>query len=151
MASTTRSRRSSTSAEPIQVDQFQAAMDGRLPGLFGIKLHHVEQGTCELRMELREEFMAPNDFLHAGAVVSLADTACGIGCRASLPEGGTGFTTIELKSNFLRSARAGDALSCRAALSHGGRTTQVWDATVVRESDGRELALFRCTQMVLRG
>lgn len=126
-------------------------MNRRLPGLFGIRLEGVEHGLCELRMEVREQFLAPNEFLHAGTVVTLADTACGIGCRASLPEGGTGFTTIELKSSFLRSAQAGNALSCRATLAHGGRTTQVWDATVVRESDGKDLALFRCTQMVLRG
>jgi 1,4-dihydroxy-2-naphthoyl-CoA hydrolase len=68
----------------------------------------------------------------------------------SLPEGGTGFTTIELKSNFLRSARPGDALRCETEMAHGGRTTQVWDATVTRESDGKEIALFRCTQYVLR-
>ena len=100
-------------------------------------------------MDIRPEFLAPNDFLHAGAVVTLADSACGLGCRASLPEGAAGFTTVELKSNFLRSARAGDGLRCRAALVHGGRTTQVWDAVVTRESDGSDLALFRCTQYLL--
>jgi uncharacterized protein (TIGR00369 family) len=100
-------------------------------------------------MDVRPDFLAPNDFLHAGAVVTLADSACGIGCRASLPEGAAGFTTVELKSNFLRSARAGDGLACRATLSHGGGTTQVWDAVVTRESDGKDLALFRCTQYLL--
>jgi uncharacterized protein (TIGR00369 family) len=100
-------------------------------------------------MEIRPEFLAPNDFLHAGAVVTLADSACGMGCIASLPDDAQGFTTVELKSNFLRSARAGDGLRCRATLAHGGRTTQVWDAVVTRESDGRDLALFRCTQYLL--
>jgi 1,4-dihydroxy-2-naphthoyl-CoA hydrolase len=100
-------------------------------------------------MEIRPDFLAPNDFLHAGAVVTLADTCCGLGCRASMPEGAAGFTTVELKSNFLRSARAGDALTCRATIAHAGNTTQVWDAVVGRESDGRDLALFRCTQYLL--
>jgi 1,4-dihydroxy-2-naphthoyl-CoA hydrolase len=124
-------------------------MDGRLPGLFGLELLAVEHGRLEARMDVRDEFLAPNGFLHAGAVVTLADSACGIGCRASLPEGASGFTTIEVKSNFLRSARAGDGLHCVATLSHGGRTTQVWDAVVTRESDGKDLALFRCTQYLL--
>ena len=124
-------------------------MEGRLPGHFGLELLAVEPGSVEARMDIRPEFLAPNDFLHAGAIVTLADSCCGMGCMASLPEGAGGFTTVELKSNFLRSARGGDALRCRATLTHGGRTTQVWDALVTRESDGNDLALFRCTQYLL--
>jgi uncharacterized protein (TIGR00369 family) len=56
---------------------------------------------------------------------------------------------VELKTNFLRSAREGDGLRCTATLAHGGRATQVWDAVVARESDGRDVALFRCTQYLL--
>lgn len=126
-------------------------MDRHLPGVFGIQLVAIDHGAAELRMDLRDQFMAPNGYLHAGTVVTLADTACGMGCRASLPEEATGFTTLELKANFLRSAKGGDALSCRATIAHGGGTTQVWDARVTRDSDGKELALFRCTQFVLRG
>ena len=126
-------------------------MEGRLPGLFGLELIAIERGSAEARMDIRSEFLAPNDFLHAGAVITLADSCCGMGCIASLPDGVSGFTTAELKSNFLRSARAGDALHCRATMAHSGRTTQVWDAVVARESDRRELALFRCTQYLLPG
>jgi len=124
-------------------------MAGRLPGIFGIELVAVEPGRCETRMSLREEFMAPNDFLHAGTVIALADSTCGMGCIASLPERTSGFTTIELKTNFARTAKASDGLACAATMAHGGRKTQIWDATVSRESDGRELALFRCTQFLL--
>ena len=100
-------------------------------------------------MALREEFTAPNDFLHAATVVALADSCCGMGCAVSLPEGATGFTTIELKTNFVRTARPGDALRCVAQLVHGGRKTQVWDAIVRRESDDGDVALFRCTQFLI--
>jgi uncharacterized protein (TIGR00369 family) len=126
-------------------------MEGRLPGLFGLELIAIASGAVDARMDVRPEFLAPNGFLHAGAVVTLADSACGMGCIASLPDGVAGFTTVELKSNFLRSARAGDGLRCRATLAHAGRSTQVWDAVVERESDGRDLALFRCTQYLLAG
>jgi 1,4-dihydroxy-2-naphthoyl-CoA hydrolase len=124
-------------------------MESRLPGLFGLELIAIEPGSVEVRMDVRPDFLAPNDFLHAGAVVTLADSACGMGCTASLPDGAAGFTTVELKANFLRSVRAGDGLRCHAELVHGGRTTQVWDARVTRESDGKDLALFRCTQYLL--
>jgi uncharacterized protein (TIGR00369 family) len=119
-----------------------------LPALLGIEFVAVEPGRAELRLPLRDELLAPNGYLHAGTVVALADTACGYGCVASLPEGGTGFTTIELKTNFLGTARDG-ALDCLATLVHGGRTTQVWDAAV--RSGERTIALFRCTQLVLYG
>jgi 1,4-dihydroxy-2-naphthoyl-CoA hydrolase len=130
-------------------ERLQELFPGHLPGLFGIELLRAEHGLAEGRMELRPEFMAPNDYLHAAAVVALADSLCGMGCIASLPEGATGFTTLELKTNFMRSARTGDALRAEARLAHGGRTTQVWDAAVSRDSDGKQLALFRCTQYLL--
>ena len=132
-------------------DAYQARTEGYLPGLLGLELITVEHGLVEARIDLRPEFMAPNDFLHAGTVVTLADSCCGLGSMASLPEGAAGFTTVELKTNFVRSARADDALRCEARLVHGGRTTQVWDAGVRRESDGKEIALFRCTQYMLPG
>ena len=78
-----------------------------------------------------------------------ADTACGYGCIASLPDAASGFTTIELKSNFLASAKAGEAVTCEARLVDGGRQTRAWDAEATRETSGKTMALFRCTQMVL--
>ena len=120
---------------------------GHFPGLLGIEVESIERGSVGMRLPLREELLAPNGYLHAGTVVGFADSACGYGCIASLPERATGFTTIELKTNFLATAREG-MLSCEARLVHGGRTTQVWDATVTRE-DGKTLAVFRCTQLLL--
>ena len=120
---------------------------GTLPGLLGVEVAAVEDGRVALRLPVRSDLLAPNGYLHAGTVVALADTACGYGCFASLPEGGTGFTTIELKTNFLGTAREG-TLECEATRVHGGRTTQVWDATV-RDESGKRLALFRCTQLIL--
>lgn len=92
--------------------------------------------------------MASNGFLHAASVVALVDTACGYGCVASLPEGASGFTTIELKANFLGTAREG-VVACEARMVHGGRTTQLWDAEVRHEDSGKVIALFRCTQSIL--
>jgi 1,4-dihydroxy-2-naphthoyl-CoA hydrolase len=121
---------------------------GKLPGYLGV--HVVSVGGRELRAELpvRPELMAPNGYLHAGSLVTLADTCCGYGCRANLPEGANGFTTIELKSNHLGTTVDG-TVDCVATGVHLGKTTQVWDAVVTHRETGRTLALFRCTQMVL--
>ena len=121
---------------------------GYLPGLVGLSVTRITPQALESRLEVRRELMAPNGFLHAASVIALADTSCGYGCVTHLPEGASGFTTIELKSNFLGTAREG-AILCRATPVHLGRTTQVWDAVVTNEANGARIALFRCTQMVL--
>ena len=130
------------------VEQLEGLSAGHLPGLLGIEITSAEPGELRSRMPLRQYHRAGNGYLHAGSVVTLADTSAGYGCQVSLPEGATGFTTAELKSNFLSTATAG-TLACRAWLVHGGRTTQVWDAEVTHEETGRTLALFRCTQILL--
>ena len=132
----------------LTLEQLNDAGAGLFPGLVGVEVESVADGVVQARLPLRNELMAPNGFLHAAALVALADTACGYGCILSLPEGGIGFTTIELKTNFVRSAQQG-TLTCEARLVHGGRTTQLWDATV-NAPDGRAMAYFRCTQLVLR-
>jgi 1,4-dihydroxy-2-naphthoyl-CoA hydrolase len=131
----------------VDLEAFKEVGRNRLPGLIGIQIDEIEHGHVKMHLRLREELLAPNGYLHAGTVVALADSACGYGCIASLPERATGFTTIELKTNFLRSANAG-TITCEARLEHGGRTTQVWDATVTNDAD-KKLALFRCTQLLL--
>src|SRR4051794_34089426 len=136
-------------ALPTTVAEFNAIGQGCLPGLIGVEVVRAEHGHLVARLPLRPELLAPNGFLHAASVIALADTACGYGCVASLPDGATGFTTIELKSNFLRTLTEG-ALACNALMVHGGGTTQLWDATVTDEANGTVLALFRCTQLVLR-
>jgi uncharacterized protein (TIGR00369 family) len=119
---------------------------GHLPALIGLEIVSVAPEEVHSRLALRPELMAPNGFLHAASVIALADTSCGYGCVARLPEGASGFTTVELKANFLGTARDG-VIECRATPLHLGRTTQVWDATVA--APGGRIAVFRCTQMVL--
>jgi 1,4-dihydroxy-2-naphthoyl-CoA hydrolase len=121
---------------------------GRLPGLIGLDVLEAGEGRLATRLELRDELLAPNGYLHAATIVALADTSCGYGTFVSLPEGAEGFTTIELKTNFLGTKLAG-VITCEARLAHGGRTTQVWDATVADDDSGKPLALFRCTQLLL--
>jgi uncharacterized protein (TIGR00369 family) len=132
----------------VSLDALQRAGAEYLPGLLGIEFDGAEDGVVRARLALAKQHFAPNGYVHAGAIVTLADTACGYGCLLTLPDGATGFTTIELKTNFLRSAREG-TIACEARLVHGGRTTQLWDATV-SDPEGRPMALFRCTQLVLR-
>ena len=142
---TTRTQQARSGMTPEHFKTFGA---GYLPGLVGVEILTVSEAGVDSRLQVRREVMAPNGFLHAASVVALADTSCGFGCIALLPEGAKGFTTIELKSNFLGTAREG-AVFCRSTPVHLGRTTQVWDSVVTVEGTDTRIALFRCTQMVL--
>src|SRR5687768_15093548 len=130
-----------------QASRFNDLGKGKLPGHLGMTITQMSPGTVKSELEVRAIHMAPNGFLHAGSLVTLADTSCGYGCSASLPEGAQGFTTIELKSYHLGTTRDG-TVDCVATAVHTGRTTQVWDAILTHRQTGRTLALFRCTQMV---
>lgn len=129
------------------VDQLQDRLRYGLPQTLAIELVEIGYGRLVLQMTVAEKHLAVNGYLHAGSVVTLADTSCGFGCISHLPEGAHNFTTIELKSNFLGTATSG-VLRSEAELRHAGRSTQVWDATV-RTEKGKTVALFRCTQMIL--
>ncbi|MDR3225057.1 MAG: PaaI family thioesterase [Clostridiales Family XIII bacterium] len=121
---------------------------GFFPEAIGVEITGVEEGRIDARMVVRPDHLAPNGFLHAAVVIAIADTACGYGAIAHLPEGARGFTTLELKTNHLGTVLDG-VITCEATALHMGRSTQVWDAVVREEKSGKSLALFRCTQMVL--
>lgn len=129
----------------MTVDEANAAAVGTLPGLLGVVFTRVEPGAVDAVLAVRREVLSPNGFLHGGTVAALADTACGFGTVATI--GSMGFATVDLQCNYLGTALDG-TVTCEARLRHGGRTTQVWDATVTRD-DGRQIAVFRCTQLIL--
>ena len=122
--------------------------EGTLVSHLGINIISVQRGQSHLELPIQPFLLAPNGYLHAGSVISLADSAAGFGCMASLPEGASGFTTIEIKSNHLGTARDGE-LVCTATVVHAGKSTQVWDAIVKNKATDQTIALFRCTQMIL--
>ncbi len=129
-------------------EHFNEIFADKLPGYLGIVVTHINKTEVRAEMDVKPSNIAPNGFLYAGSVVTLADTLCGNGCLSNLPEGASGFTTIELKSNHLGTARDG-TIECVANPVHMGRTTQVWDAVVRHRQSGKTIALFRCTQMIL--
>jgi uncharacterized protein (TIGR00369 family) len=130
----------------ISLQDIQSRQKGTLPELLGLEIIDFDEHGLTASMEIKAHHLAPNGYLHAASIITLADTACGYGCMLTLPEGANSFTTIELKSNHLGTAREGK-LEVLAKPAHSGRTTQVWDATV--SAAGKTIALFRCTQMVL--
>jgi uncharacterized protein (TIGR00369 family) len=120
-----------------------------VPGHLGCVFTYAAKDLVIGHIDVSEKLIAGTGFLFAPAVIALADTCAAIGCGRNIGEAES-FTTIELKSNFLSSARVGERVECRCVPVHLGKATHVWDATVTNLSSGRTMALFRCTQMVLR-
>lgn len=137
-----------TGADAPLAEELTAMLEGRLPGIVGMRVVEASADRVVGELAVREHVLAPNGYLHAATVVALADTACGIGTRLSLPDNVTGFTTLEVKANYLGTARSG-VVTATAVPRHGGRRTQIWDATVC-DDEGRTIALFRCTQLLIR-
>ncbi len=134
--------------KPKTLEEWNARTIGLFPDLLGARFEKVTAEEVAGGFDVRRTLFAPNGYLHAGAVVTLADTACGFGAICALPEGALGFTTVDLAANFLSTAKGG-RVSVRARPKHLGRSTQLWDATVTSEASGKVMAEFRCVQMVL--
>lgn len=135
-------------AEGIDIDFLNARGAGHLPGWFGFEAVSLASGRLTSRMLIRPEMLAPNGYLHAAAIIAMADSAAGYATRAHLPSGAKGFTTIEMKTNFFGTQTEG-VLLCTTTAVHVGRNTQVWDSEVTSGGGGQRLAMFRCTQMIL--
>ena len=134
--------------ETFSLEECNAGIKSFFPELAGIGFTKVTKKEVIGEIKLRPELMAPNGFLHAGLVVTLADTVCAWGTRLNMNDQAKGLTTIELKTNFLSTAKEGVIMSIATPL-HVGRTTQVWDAVVKSKTTGKVMAHFRNTQMIL--
>jgi uncharacterized protein (TIGR00369 family) len=130
------------------VADLNRASEGKLPGHIGMVITAVDPGRLEGRLEVRPDLVAHTGYLLAGALLSCLDTLCAYGVSTAWPEGASGFTTAEVKSNFVGTVREG-TVAFEAELLHGGRLTQVWDARARDEATGKLMAAFRCTQIIL--
>lgn len=131
----------------LRIEDFHRRQEGSLPAHYGLRLTVLEESRLCAELEVQPWMWAPNGFLHAASVIALADTCAGYATIAHLPGSAKNFTTIELKANFLGTAKEG-VIRAECLGEHLGRTTHVWSVTV-RGPDGRKIALFRCTQMIL--
>ena len=116
--------------------------------LLGIEILHDEPEPRG-RFTVRHDLIAGTGYLWAPVVVALADALCAFGVSRHWPDGAVSFTTVESKSNFVGSAREGHVVTGSSRAMHLGRTTQVWDASVVNETTGQPMAAYRCTQLLL--
>jgi 1,4-dihydroxy-2-naphthoyl-CoA hydrolase len=113
----------------------------------GIELTVAGKDRVVGQLTVREEITTGGHILHGGAYMAFADSLGAIGAVLNLREG-TRTTTLESKTNFLGSAKAGETITGEATPLHVGRRSSVWQ-TRITNADGKLLALVTQTQMTL--
>lgn len=114
----------------------------------GIQMVSGANGEAEFRYEADGRHANPMGTLHGGILCDLADGAMGM-AMASLLEDGESFTTLELKTNFLRPVWNAK-LRAKARVVSKGRTVALLECDVWDEKD-RLVAKTSSTVMVLTG
>jgi uncharacterized protein (TIGR00369 family) len=117
--------------------------------LLGIEVDERADNEPTGRFTVRHDLIAGTGYLWAPVVIALADALCAFGVSRHWPTDAVSFTTVESKANFLSSAREGEVVHGAASPLHLGSTTQVWDAVVINKTTGRQIAAYRCTQLML--
>lgn len=118
--------------------------------MLGASLSRVEPGEVEIRLPFRGELTQQHGTLHAGALTSLVDSACGY-AALSLMEPGAGVVSVEFKVNLLAPG-AGHEFMATGRVVRAGRTLTVCAGEVrALRDDGETLvALMQATMMSVR-
>ena len=119
-----------------------------LAKLLGIELVEFGPEKIVAEMTVREELCTAGNSVHGGALMAFADSLGAIGGFMNLPEGASGTTTIESKTNFLGRAAVGSTLVGVTTPVSVGKRLSVWQ-TEIEDRDGRAVALVTQTQLVL--
>ncbi|HET6794443.1 MAG TPA: PaaI family thioesterase [Acidimicrobiales bacterium] len=131
-------------------DEDTAAVQSVMPfaRTLGIRVLVYRADEVKARLGWDEGLCTSGGAMHGGALMALADTTGGACAFLNLPDGATGTTTIESKTNFIRAVRSGHAEATSRPL-HVGRTVVVVETDVV-DADGRLAARVVQSQLVLR-
>ncbi|KUN80845.1 PaaI family thioesterase [Streptomyces griseoruber] len=128
--------------------------DGRLGDtpsigrLLGMRFDEVEHGRIVLSLDTRPDFANPLGTVHGGIAATMLDSALACAVHTTLPAG-TGYTTLELKVNYIRPARTdGQTLTAEGTVIHAGRRTATAEGRVV-DDQGRLIAHATTTCMIL--
>lgn len=106
----------------------------------GIELTDASVDHCEGRIEITENHHQPYGVVHGGVYCTLIETLASTGAALwALDQGMAGAMGVSNKTDFLKATTDG-VISGRATPIHRGRTQQLWQVDVTRESDGRLVA-----------
>ncbi|ALH80524.1 PaaI family thioesterase [Sphingopyxis macrogoltabida] len=119
-----------------------------LAGTLGVMIHEGSKERVAGKLLVQREICTAGNIVHGGAIMAFADCLGAVGAFLTLPEGASGTTTIESKTNFLGAGPVGAMLVGEATPVKVGKRVSVWQ-TRIRTEEGAEVALVTQTQMVL--
>ena len=119
-----------------------------LAGTLGVTIHEGTKDRVAGKLPVRAEICTAGNIVHGGAIMAFADCLGAVGAFLTLPEGATGTTTIESKTNFLGGGPVGSVLVGEATPVKVGKRVSVWQ-TRIRTEEGADVALVTQTQLVL--
>jgi acyl-CoA thioesterase len=106
----------------------------------GIEILEIKEGSCKLRMKIREEMTNGFYVSHGGIIFSFADSALAFACnnRNNLS------LAMDCNISFLKQVNVGDELTAEAKEIHNGKSTGVYSITVINQNN-QQVALFKGT------
>src|SRR6185369_10131783 len=114
----------------------------------GAELACVADGEVRIRLPFSPHISQQHGFAHAGAIASIADSACGYACLTKMPEDAA-VLSVEFKINLLAPA-TGRSFLAVSKVVRAGRTISVATAEVLAESDdgtSKCIAVMQATMM----
>jgi uncharacterized protein (TIGR00369 family) len=123
----------------------------RFMATLGARIVSVAPGEVVIELPWAEELGQQHGVLHAGAVASIADSACGYAALSLMPAG-SAVMSVEFKVNLLAPGR-GDRFLASGHVRRAGRTLSVCEGTVtaVDGMEEREVAVMTATMIRLDG
>ncbi|MFI1916607.1 PaaI family thioesterase [Nocardia sp. NPDC020380] len=114
----------------------------------GIRVADLAPGRVTLELPFRADLCQQNGFVHAGAITTLADSACGYAAMSLQPPG-RDILTVEFKVNLMSPA-IGEHFRATATVVRSGRTLTICTAEVTADTDPtRPIALMQATMMAI--
>jgi uncharacterized protein (TIGR00369 family) len=136
------------------LDYLTKLIAGELPPppiavLMNFTLTEISEGRAVFVSEPGEYHYNPIGLVHGGLAATLLDSAMGCAIHSTLPAG-AGYTTLEIKVNFIRALSADSgAVRCEGRVIHGGGRTATAEGRIV-DANGRIVAHGTTTCLILR-
>ena len=139
-----------TPPDPEFAARVRASFDKqKLMATIGARLESVEAGAVSIRLPYRDDLTQQNGFMHAGAIASVADSACGYAALSLMPVGAD-VLSIEFKINMLSPAK-GESIVARGEVIRAGKRVMVCRADVFALNGQEEklVAAMQATMMAI--
>jgi uncharacterized protein (TIGR00369 family) len=115
----------------------------------GAELVRLEPGEVIIELPFSSQLTQQHGFLHAGAVASIVDSACGYAALTLMPKDAA-VLTVEYKINLMKPA-AGTRFRATGKVLKAGRTLSICSGSVEAQ-DGAQwslIALMQATMMAV--